>query len=152
VNATTSSANGDFQLAVTSGATTCAVTFRGSGMVDRQTYLKAPGSGLTVDLMPASFNFGALDEMLRNPSLRRWRSAPPLIIERRAVQYSDVNMASATAVNDTMSDGEADELANDLRWALPQLTGDTFGQFASTTRNLSNEGASVSLLNAGSIT
>lgn len=152
VSATTTSASGDFQLAVTSGSTTCQVTFRGNGMVDRQTYLKAPGNGLTVDLMPGSFNLGAFDEMFRNPSLRRWRNAPPLIVERRAVQYTDVNMATATAVSDTMSDGEADELASDLRWALPQLTGETFGQFASVTRNLSGDGASVSLLNTGSIT
>jgi hypothetical protein len=152
VTATTSAANGDFQLSVTSATNTCAVTFRGGGVVERQTFLTAPGSGITIDLMPASFNLGAFDEMVRRPLLRRWRAAPPLIIERRAVQYADVNMASGTAGGDLMSDAETEALLGDLRWALPQLTGETFAQFANVSRNLSNEGATVSLLNDGSIT
>jgi hypothetical protein len=78
--------------------------------------------------------------------------APPLIIERRPVQYTDVNMATGVALDEEMSEDEVDALVADLAWALPQLTGGTFAAFDGVTRRSGTPGGSTPMLKAGAIT
>jgi hypothetical protein len=126
--------------------------FSGSGFVTRDTLLAVPGDDALVTLIPADFDLQAFNEMFREPLLRRWTSAPPLIVLQRAVEFAGVDAASATAVADEMSTVETDSLLTDLSWALPQLTGGHFSDFAGVTEQSASEGASVTLLNEGSIT
>ena len=122
------------------------------GRVDRETSLRVPGADVVVSMIPASFDLRAFDEMFRVPQLLRWTSPPPVRLERRTVQYTDVNMTSAQAIADAMSDAEANAIMADLTWALPQLTGGTFTSFASVTPQTSSPGSTVPLLNSGVIT
>jgi len=126
--------------------------FTGSGVVERHTGLRVPGRDATVSLISSSFDLRAFDEMFRVGMLLRWTTAPPLVIETRAAQFTTVGAPVVTTVNDEMSDAEFSSLVDDLTWALPQMTGNTFGQFASITRRSSEPGASVSVLNSGVIT
>ena len=128
------------------------VMFNGASVVTRRTYVHVPGPSLTVSLIPASFNLAAFDEMFRVPILQRWQSVPPLTVEARELQFSDLKAASATTLGGQMTDSEVTSLVDDLTWALPQLTGGTFKTFASVTRQSSPENVSVHLLNDGAIT
>jgi hypothetical protein len=103
-------------------------------------------------LISGSFDLRAFDEMFRAPQLRRWTSAPPILLEMRSLQFTDVNMMDAVALADVMPDAEANSIVDDMSWALPQLTGGTFSSFASVTRQTAAQGARVSLLNDDVIT
>ncbi len=143
--------NGQFTLASAHGAFPKSVSFTRSGFLERQTWLNDAGQP-TVSLIPGSLNLRAFDEMLRSPVLRRWREAPRLVIETRAVQYADLNATSAAAIADVMSDAEFNSVRGDLEWALAKLTGGTFNSFRSVSRQDSPADGSVPLLNAGQIT
>ncbi len=150
VVSTTSDANGNFALGVTSaGAPT--VGFSGSGFVARTTTVRVPGPVASVSLIPAAFDLRAFDEMFRVSQLLRWTAAPPLRIQTRALQFVGVNDADATALDDEMTDAEYARLVDDLQWALPQLTGGRFTEFASVTRERAAVGALVHILNPGAI-
>jgi hypothetical protein len=143
---------GSFRAAGTGQAGSRSVTVSGSGVVERRTHLPLPGQNLTISMIPDSFDLRAFDEMLRDPGLRRWTSAPPLVIEHRTVQFTDIDMTDGQGVEDVMTDAEADGLAADLVWALPQLTGGTFGAFEQVSRRTTPRGGRVVLLNPGVIT
>jgi hypothetical protein len=51
-----------------------------------------------------------------------------------------------------MPDAEAASLVSDMTWALPQLTGGSFSNFASVSRQTAAQGARVNLLNDDVIT
>jgi hypothetical protein len=124
----------------------------GTGVVTRRTYVAAPAADILVSLIPMGFDRHAFDEMLRQPMLRRWESAPPLVIHQRAVAFTDVNMSEAAAAAALMTGAELETLVGDLTWALPQLTGGTFDSFASVATQTAEPGSTVTLLNAGVIT
>jgi len=148
-----SGADGAFQVRSDSSSTlTRVATFRGPGAVERQAGLKVPGPAAAVSLIPSGFDLAAFDEMFRSPELLRWTSAPPLRIELRVLQITDVEASTGTATAETLSDADANTLQGDLEWALPQFTGGTFQAFAGVARQLSTEGSSVTLLNTGQIT
>jgi hypothetical protein len=128
------------------------VVFNGASVVERHTGLRVPGRDATVSLLSGSFDLQSFNEMFRAPMLLRWTTAPPLVVETRAAQFTTVGAPVVTTVADQMSDDEFSALVNDLTWALPQLTGGTFSQFASVTRQTSSPSASVSVLNPGQIT
>ena len=146
-----SDANGQFSLTSAPGTFPKSVSFTRAGFLERQTWLNDAGQP-TVSLIPGSLNLSAFNEMLRSPMLRRWREAPRLVIETRAVQYADLNASSATAIDDVMSDGELNSVRGDLEWALGKLTGGAFKGFGSVNRHDSPSGGAVSLLNQGQIT
>ena len=151
VVSTTSDANGNFAVGVTSaGAPT--VGFTGSGFVARTTTVRVPGPAASVSLIPAAFDLRAFDEMFRVSQLLRWTTAPPLRIQTRTLQFVGVNDSDATALDDEMTDAEYARLVDDLQWALPQLTGGRFTAFASVTRERAEVGARVPILNTGAIT
>ena len=151
VVATTSDADGNFSLGTTAAGTP-QVGFSGGTVVSRQTNVRVPGPAASVTLIPASFDLRAFDEMFRVNQLLRWTDAPPLLIETRTLQFTGVNDADFTALEDQMTDAEYAALAADLQWALPQLTGGRFTSFASVTRQTSTPGAHVHILNTGSLT
>lgn len=126
--------------------------FTGPDLIERRTNVRVPGAELLVSLISGGFDLQAFDEMFRAPQLRRWITAPPLLLETRSLQFTDVNQMDAVALADTMPDAEAAELLKDLAWALPQLTGGTFTDFAKITRRDSTEGSRVDLLNDNAIT
>jgi hypothetical protein len=128
------------------------IEFSGAEIVTRQTSLAMPRANVTVSLIPRGFDLRAFDEMLRTPMLRRWTTAPPLLIERRVVQFADVSMSEAVAAASEMSDAEHATLLADLTWALPQMTGGAFHDFAGVTTRTAAAGSTVSLLAPGSIT
>ena len=114
--------------------------------------VRLPGVDLLVSLIANNFDLRAFDEMFRAPQLRRWTSAPPLLIEARSLQFTDVNMMDAVALDDVMPDAEAASLVSDMTWALPQLTGGSFSNFASVSRQTAAQGTRVTLLNDDVIT
>ncbi len=145
--------SGAFTLSASSTTLTpIRVAFNGPGVVSRLTYLKIPGTDVLVSLIPSGFNLPAFDQMFRVPALLRWVTPPPMLVETRALQFTDVAAADQIALSDQMSDNETSSLVADLTWALPQMTGGTFGTFASVTTQTSAENASVHLLNSGVIT
>jgi hypothetical protein len=147
----------DVSGAFTIGAATPAgdprlVVFAGPGIVERHTNVRVPGPPMSVSLISSGFDLNAFNQMFRVPSLLRWTTAPPLLIETRALQFTTVGAADQVALSDQMTDAEVAALAEDLSWALPQMTGGTFPAFAGVSRQTSAEGTSVHILNPGVIT
>ncbi len=146
-------ASGAFLVTAASGSTDPRqLIFTGPNLIERRTSGRVPGNDLLVSLISGGFALTAFDEMFRAPTLRRWTSAPPLLIETRSLQFTDVNMMDAVALADTMPDAEAAEMVNDFTWALPQLTGGRFTEFASIKKQQSSQGSRVDLLNDDVIT
>jgi hypothetical protein len=153
VSGSSCDATGAFLVTADSGSTEPRLLiFTGPDLVERRTNVRVPGADLLVSLIAGGFDLRAFDEMFRAPQLRRWIAAPPLLLEARSLQFTDVNMVDAVALADVMPDAEAGELLKDLTWALPQLTGGTFTDFAKITRQESTEGSRVDLLNDNVIT
>ena len=149
---TVSDLNGNFNLGITAGTGSAQIAFNGAGYVARETSVRVPGPVASLSLVPASFDLAAFDEMFRVSQLRRWTEPPPLTIQTRTLQFTAVNGADFTALDDQMTDAEYAKLVDDLQWALPQLTGGRFAAFATTTRETAAPGARVHILNSGVIT
>ena len=128
------------------------LVFTSPNQVERRTSVRVPGADLLVSMIPGGFDLRAFDEMFRLPQLRRWTAAPPLLIETRSLQFTDLNMMDAVALDEVMPDAEAAALVSDLTWTLPQLTGGAFTDFRAVTRQQSAQGARVGLLNNDVIT
>ena len=128
------------------------LVFTGPNLVERRTNVRVPGPDLLVSMIPDGFDLRAFDEMFRSPQLRRWTAAPPLLIETRSLQFTDMSMMDAVALDEVMPDAEAAALVGDLTWALPQLTGGAITDFLAVTRQQSAQGARVNLLNHDVIT
>ncbi len=128
------------------------IVLSGAAVVERHTKLRVPGPDATISLIPGIFDLRAFDEMFRVPLLLRWTTPPPLLVETRAGMFADINAPTVTAIADEMSDAEYQSLVADLTWALPQLTGDTFGRFATVKRQTSSPDATVRLDNDEVIT
>jgi hypothetical protein len=129
-----------------------AVTFSRDGYVSRTVAMKIPGSEVAVTMIPSSFNLTAFDELLRVTRLQRWTSAPPLRVQTRTLQFTGINQAEGVGIADEMSGNERVILEDDLTWALPQLTGNTFTSFAGVTRETIDVDARMQVLNTGMIT
>jgi hypothetical protein len=128
------------------------VTFSGSRIFERRLRLELPLQEVTISLIPSDFDMAAFDQMFRSPGLRRWTTAPPLVVEQRAVQFTTVDMNDAVGVADVMAAAEAESLVGDLTWALGALTGSTFRSFQRVSPQTSPEASNITLLNPGVIT
>jgi hypothetical protein len=149
---TVSDASGNFSVGVTGSIGAPQVGFSGAGFVARTTSVRVPGPVASVSLIPSSFDLAAFNEMFRASQLLRWADAPPLTIQTRTLQFTGVNDADFTALDDQMTDAEYAKLVEDLQWALPQMTGGRFAAFASVRRETADIGARVHILNTGLIT
>ncbi len=128
------------------------VTLTSAATIDRQTHLRVPGPMARLPLMPVSADLAAFDQMFRNGGvLRRWTTAPAIVIQARALRFTSVADTEFTATSATMSQSDIDALVADLRWALPQLTGNAFADFSQVTVETADEGARVPVTRVGSV-
>jgi hypothetical protein len=149
---TPSASDGFFSITgSTAGGDPLLFTFSASGIVERRTSLRVPGPDAIVSIIPASFDLRAFDEMCRTSQLLRWTSSPPLVIERRTLQFTSTNASTFTALAGSLSDGEVGLLEGDLTWALPQLSGNRFEGFAGVNVQESAPGSVVPFLVSGRI-
>lgn len=121
-----------------------------SGYVTRETGVTAPGGGLTLSLIPASFDLASFDQMFRHqqlsgagPGLTRWTTAPGLVLERRVIEFTDVCAQSYAGIDETIPQGDADSIITDMRDGLALLTNGRLGPFASVTTQQADTGAAV---------
>jgi hypothetical protein len=120
--------------------------------VERITRVRVSGAPATLTLMPKSLNLTAFDQMFRADGLlRRWTTAPEIIIQRRVLQFTNVDATSAVATSLVLSDAEIDSITGDLEEVLPALTGQTFDRFAKQSVETAAEGESVSVARTGAI-
>lgn len=146
-------ADGSFTLGVSGGATLRAVTVSSSSTIDRSTWAVVPGAPLTLSLMPSSLDLTAFNQMFRgnNGELHRWTSAPAVVLQRRAIRFTNLTDTSYVATSSVMPDGEADAILADLAWALPQLSANVFTGFADVQRETAAEGDAVAGFRPGSV-
>jgi hypothetical protein len=120
--------------------------------VERASYLRPVGPPPRISLIPSSFDLEAFNQMFRGDgTLRRWVSAPALIVERRMLLFGTTGASSAATADRVMSEPEAAALVDDLTWALPQLTGGVFTSFESVGVETATSGTSVDLIRPGAI-
>ncbi len=130
VSATTD-ADGAFELTAPESGL-CRVTVAGPSLVQRETEIRMRTNDASLSLIPAHFDLATFDQMLRGSgALRRWTSAPSLVIVDAVLQFTSVSASSATALDERLTPGERAAMAADLEWGLPQVTGGTFSSFAS---------------------
>jgi hypothetical protein len=149
----TTDADGAFTVTAAATGGRQRITMSSASTVDRQTHIRVPGQAPTVTLIPRAFDLRTFDEMFRaRGGLHRWIEAPRLVVQRRVLAFTNTTAMSYVATADTMSDAETSDLIADLRWALPQLTGGTFQDFAGVDVELAAEGAAVAISRPGVIT
>jgi hypothetical protein len=120
--------------------------------VERQTHLRVPGPDATLSMMPSSLDLGAFNQMFRTVGfLERWVTAPTIVVQRRVLQFTNVSDTEYVATAVVMSEEEVEGLIADLRWALPQLTGNAFPGFAGERRETALEGDRVGVSRPGEI-
>jgi hypothetical protein len=139
----TSGSDGTFSISsATSGQ--FVATAAGSGIVDRQTNLRFPGDEARLTLIPSSFDLTTFDEMCRAGStLRRWDSAPKLVVIDAVLQFSSVSDTTYTAMSERLTAEERGAIVADLTWGLPQVTGESYATFASVSTESPQEGSRV---------
>lgn len=150
---TTTSGDGAFVIEASDAAQVHAVTLSAPSIVTRTTRLRVPGPAATLSLIPASFDLTAYDQMFRatEGQLHRWTSAPPIVVVSRVLKFTNTDDAEYEALAGVMTDRDVEDLLADLRWALPQLTGNAFHAFAAEERERPAEGARVSVVRPGII-
>jgi hypothetical protein len=149
---TTTNADGGFTLAAADAQPIHPVTLSSPAIVSRVTKLRVPGPVATLSLIPSSFELAAYDQMFRSSGvLHRWTSAPRVVVQSRVLKFTNVSEVGYVAMGETMDGGEVDGLLADLRWTLPQLTGNTFTAFAEEQRETAAEGDVVQVPRAGLI-
>lgn len=153
VGETTTDGNGGFTFDASDPEQIHTVTLSSSSIVTRTTRLRVPGPSATLSLIPSSFDLTAYDQMFRFPTgvLRRWTSAPRVVVLSRVLQFTNKDEEYYTALGTAMGGGEVSDLLKDLRWALPQLTGNTFTAFADEQSESAAEGDHVGVSRPGLI-
>lgn len=152
VGETVSGADGSFELAVDERQQVRGVMVSSSQTVERQTHLRVPGPPAMLSLMPLSLDLAAFDQMFRGGgALMRWITAPAIVVQRRVLQFTNVSDTEYVATAEVMTDQEVDALLADLRWALPQLTGNAFQDFSGEERETALDGERVRVSRQGSI-
>lgn len=153
IGETTTGGDGGFQLTTTEPQQTRTVVMTSPATVERSTRLRIPGPSATVSLIPAAFDLNAFNQMFRGSGgeLHRWVTAPHLVIQRRALTFTDLSSSSYIATTHVMTEEEAAALIADLEWALGELTAGTFTRFAGVDVELADEGASVEVSRPGRI-
>ena len=144
---TITASDGTFTIASPSQQQTRVVIISSSSTVERQTGITVPGSATTLTLIPTEINLGAFDQMFRGDgALHRWVSAPRLLIQRRELIYTGSGDSGYIAGRGLMSDDDVQGMVDDLTWALPQLTGGAFSDFAEVAEEAAREGDAVSVV------
>lgn len=148
-----SDADGRFTAAVLAAATDpLSVSLMRQSYVTRNTMLLVPGPAVDLAMIPNTFDLRSFDELCRTPVLRRWTTAPALIVQMRYLRFTSAEQPEFEALSAAMTDEEVDQLIADLSGTLPRLTGGTFTAFSSIRRDLASTGTQVGILNPGAIT
>jgi len=150
-----SDASGNLNLVVAgSSAAPRSIVLDGSAVYERRTAMRVPGPAAVISLITTGIDMTGFDQMFRGgQGLKRWTSAPQLILETRTLQYVNTNSVfSATALSENMTDDEVSTWLADLAWGLPQMTGGTFQAFASITVRTTPPGQVANQSNVGFIT
>jgi hypothetical protein len=144
---TTTAADGVFGLTATAGEEVHEVTLNSPQTIERRTRVRVSGPDATLTLIPTAIDLAAFDQMFRADRgvLRRWVSAPRVVVQRRVLQFTGTGDSEYPATAALMTDAEAAELVADLSWALPQLTGNTFDRFVEQRIETAAEGQLVSV-------
>lgn len=148
--------DGTFRVGFSAGGNN-RITLSGAGFLTRETGIQAPSLDLRLSLIPADFNLTAFNEMFRHtsgasgPMLARWLEAPDLVIERRVLQFTNVNAASYAALTETLSNADVSSLVTDLTDGFAILTAGRLGAFASIGSQTAATGSAVAVSNPGKI-
>jgi hypothetical protein len=148
----TAAGDGSFALGASGGgAALRAVTVSSASTIERSTWAVVPGAALSISLMPSSLDLTAFNQMFRgnNGELHRWTSAPAVVVQRRALRFTNLTDLSYPVTSAVMPDSEADAIVSDLMWALPQLSANVFPAFASIQRETAAEGETVAAFRRG---
>jgi hypothetical protein len=147
----TSGPDGAFQVAVASPTATAAVSITSGLTVERVTRIRPTGPA-TITLIPKSINVAAFDQMFRPDGiLRRWTEAPAIVVQRRVLEFTNLDATTFTATDTLLSDAEVDSIVDDLQRALSDLTGGAIDRFANQTVETAEEGQMVSVARTGVI-
>jgi hypothetical protein len=140
----TASSSGMAELSSASGQ--FAATVSGDGFVTRETNLRVPASATTLSMIPSTFDLAAFDTMCRGAGiLRRWESAPALVVVDAVLQFTSSTADTAVATGERMSAAERESLVADLAWGLPELSGGGLNAFRSVTTESPSAGSTVTL-------
>jgi hypothetical protein len=147
----TSDGNGNFQLDL-GNADASRVVVRGNSVVERETRISGPSSGLRLSLIPSSFDLAAFDEMFRslNGRLSRWTSRPALVVLGTVMDYRGTG-ETYEATSEALSDDELNTMIAHHLEGLALLTGDTYQGFASVDIERPAAGTRVAPFRAGTI-
>jgi len=151
VTSTTSGADGRLELSSTLPLGGVSVRFDGDAIISRNTFLKVPGSEVVVSVIPETFDLNAFDEMARQPTIKRWLSPPPLVVQRRVLNYADLDTGTLTGRAEVRPQGDVSELIGHMSAALPELTGSVLTQFRSVAEQTAAEGSAVPITISGQI-
>lgn len=145
-----SSSNGSF--AVESTQSSPSVRLTSPVTVERVAQLLVPGPTVVLSVIPISFDLTAFDQMFRTSSrLQRWMTPPRVVLQRRVLQFTQATDNSFIATAALMTDAEAAGVLADLRWALPQATGNRFGAFTGEPEETASVGERVVVSRTGDI-
>ena len=143
-------ATGSFHLDAADPQAVRTVNITSSQTVERSTRLKVPGPDATLTLMPSSLDLAAFDQMFRGGgALHRWTSPPAVVLQARVLQFTNITDLDYTALATVMPSADGTSILSDLTWALPQLTGNAFSQFADQQRETAAEGDRVHVSRPG---
>ena len=148
----TSDGGGNFQLDLGSNGT-YRVTVRGNGIVERETRIDGPGSGVTkLTLIPASFDLEAFDQMFRtlHSRLSRWTTRPSLIVLGTVMDYRGAG-ETFEATSETLTEDELTVMVSHLTDGLAFLTGSHYQTFASVAIERPAAGTRVNPFRTGAI-
>jgi hypothetical protein len=148
----TSDGSGNFQLDLGSSGT-YRVTIRGNGVVERETRIEGPGSGMArLSLIPASFDLEAFDQMFRalNSRLARWTTRPSLVVLGTVMDYRSTG-ETYEATGESLTEDELTAMISQLTEGLAFLTGGAYQTFASVNIERPAAGTRIAPLRPGSI-
>jgi hypothetical protein len=148
----TSGGDGGFELTTAPDDRILEVSISSASTIDRTTRLRVTGGAATLTLIPKSIDLASFDQMFRGDGvLRRWTAPPSVVVQRRVLKFTSIDASSFIATSTVLSDEEVASILADLHEALPELTGDTFEQFANQSSETAAEGEPVDVIRPGVI-
>jgi hypothetical protein len=90
--------------------------------------------------------------MFRSDVLQRWTAEPNLRIETRVLDYTGDGTYTYQALSESLYDQAVAAIAADLRYGLPELTGNGLPAFATVENHSPSPGETVSMIADGRIT
>lgn len=123
------------------------VSLTAPGFVERQTGIQAPSLNLQLSLIPAAFDLAHFNQMWRHVegNLTRWTTAPKVIIERRVLQFTGINVPSYIATSELLTDAEVARITAAITDGYAMLTDSRLGPLVSVTSHTASPGDTVTV-------